>query len=157
MLDRLRRPHGAKKRHKVVGRGRGSGHGKTSGRGNKGQNARASGGVRPGFEGGQMPLIRRVPKRGFTFTPKPKYEIVSLERLNRFASGAEITPASLKKARLIHHADRRIKILGDGELKHPLNIQAHAFSKSALAKIKKAGGSAQAIKLAPKTETAAKS
>ena len=145
MLDKLRRPHGAKKRHKVVGRGRGSGHGKTSGRGNKGQNSRASGGVRPGYEGGQMPLIRRVPKRGFTFTPKPKYEIVSLERLNQFASGADITPVVLKKARLIAHSDRRVKVLGDGELKHPLKIQAHAFSKSALVKIKKAGGSAQAI------------
>ena len=156
MLDRLKRPHGAKKRHKVVGRGRGSGHGKTSGRGNKGQNARASGGVRPGYEGGQMPLIRRVPKRGFTFTPKPKYEIVSLERLNQFSSGAAITPASLKKARLIHHAEGRIKILGDGDLKHPLKIKAHAFSKSALDKIKKAGGSAQAIQPAA-VETAAKS
>ena len=155
MLDRLKRPHGAKKRHKVVGRGRGSGHGKTSGRGNKGQNSRASGGVRPGYEGGQMPLIRRIPKRGFTFTPKPKYEIVSLERLNQFSSGAEITPASLKKARLIAHSNRRVKILGDGDLKHPLKIQAHAFSKSALAKIKKAGGTAQAIELAPKNETAA--
>ena len=155
MLNRLRQPHGAKKRHKVVGRGRGSGHGKTSGRGNKGQNARASGGVRPGYEGGQMPLIRRIPKRGFTFTPKPKYEIVSLEKLNRVSSGAEVTPAFLKKTRLIHHADRRIKILGDGELKHPLKIQAHAFSKSALAKIKKAGGTAQVIPLAPKTEAAA--
>ena len=155
MLDRLKRPHGAKKRHKVVGRGRGSGHGKTSGRGNKGQNSRASGGVRPGYEGGQMPLIRRIPKRGFTFTPKPKYEIVSLEKLNRVSSGTEVTPAFLKKTRLIHHADRRIKILGDGELKHPLKIQAHAFSKSALAKIKKAGGTAQVIPLAPKTEAAA--
>ena len=141
MLDRLRQPRGAKKRHKVVGRGRGSGHGKTSGRGNKGQNSRASGGVRPGFEGGQMPLIRRIPKRGFTFTPKQKYEVVALENLNRFASGAEVTPESLRKAKLVRN-DRRIKILGDGELKHPLTIKAHAFSKSALAKIKKAGGSA---------------
>ena len=144
MLDRLRQPHGAKKRHKVVGRGRGSGHGKTSGRGNKGQNARASGGVRPGFEGGQMPLIRRVPKRGFTFTPKQKYEVVALENLNRFSSGAEVTPESLRKAKLVRN-DRRVKILGDGELKHPLTIKAHAFSKSALAKIKKAGGSALPI------------
>lgn len=143
MLDRLKRPHGAKKRHKVVGRGRGSGHGKTSGRGHKGQNARASGGVRAGFEGGQMPLIRRIPKRGFTFTPKPKYEIVSLERLNRFSSGSEVTPETLKKARLIHHAEGRIKILGDGDLTHPLKIKAHAFSKSALLKIKKAGGSVE--------------
>ena len=146
MLNRLRRPHGAKKRYKVVGRGRGSGHGKTSGRGNKGQNARASGGVRPGFEGGQMPLIRRVPKRGFTFTPKPKYEIVSLERLNRFSSGDEITLELLKKARLIHSTEGRVKILGDGDLTQPLKIKAHAFSKSALEKIKKAGGSAWNVK-----------
>lgn len=149
MLNRLKRPHGAKKRKKVVGRGRGSGHGKTSGRGNKGQNARASGGVRPGFEGGQMPLIRRVPKRGFTFTPKPKYDIVSLERLNRFSSGSEVTPESLKKAQIVNKKDPVIKILGDGELKHPLTIKAHAFSKSALAKIKKAGGTATKIKPQP--------
>ena len=144
MLDKLRRPHGAKKRPKIVGRGRGSGHGKTSGRGQKGQNARASGGVRPGYEGGQMPLIRRIPKRGFTFTPKPQYQIVSLERLSRFASGAEITPEALRKARIIRK-DGRVKILGDGQLRHPLTIKAHAFSKSALEKIKKAGGSAQSI------------
>ena len=144
MLDRLRRPHGAKKRPKIVGRGRGSGHGKTSGRGQKGQNARASGGVRPGFEGGQMPLIRRIPKRGFTFTPKPQYQIVSLERLSRFSAGTEITPEQLRKARIIRK-DGRVKILGDGELKHSLTIKAHAFSKSALEKIKKAGGSALPI------------
>ena len=144
MLDKLRRPHGAKKRPKIVGRGRGSGHGKTSGRGEKGQNARASGGVRPGFEGGQMPLIRRIPKRGFTFTPKPKYQVVSIEKLGRFSSGAEVTPESLRKARLVRK-EGRIKILGDGDLKHPLTVKAHAFSKSALEKIKKAGGSAQPI------------
>ena len=144
MLDRLRRPHGSKKRPKIVGRGRGSGHGKTSGRGQKGQNARASGGVRPGFEGGQMPLVRRIPKRGFTFTPKPKYQVVSLERLSHFSSGAEVNPEALRKARLVRK-DGRIKILGDGELKHPLAIQAHAFSRSALEKIKKAGGSARPI------------
>ena len=144
MLDKVRRPHGAKKRPKIVGRGRGSGHGKTSGRGQKGQNARASGGVRPGYEGGQMPLIRRIPKRGFTFTPKAKYEVVSLERLSLFSSGAEDTPQAMRKAKLVRN-DRRIKILGDGELKHPLTIKAHAFSKSALEKIKKAGGNAQPI------------
>ena len=145
MLDRLRRPRGAKKRKKVVGRGRGSGHGKTSGRGEKGQNARASGGVRPGFEGGQMPLIRRVPKRGFTFTGKAKFEVISLERLGRFASGTEVTPEALKKANLVKKHVSRVKILGDGELKHPLTIKAHAFSKSALEKIQKAGGKAEAI------------
>ena len=145
MLDRLRRPRGAKKRPKIVGRGRGSGHGKTSGRGEKGQNARASGGVRPGFEGGQMPLIRRVPKRGFTFEGKAKFEVVSLQRLAKFAAGVEITPEFLKKANIVKKHVSRVKILGDGELKHPLTIKAHAFSKSALEKIQKAGGKAEAI------------
>ncbi len=146
MLNKLKRPHGIIKRKKRVGRGRGSGHGKTSGKGEKGQNARASGGVRPGFEGGQMPLIRRVPKRGFTFTPKPRYEIVSLESLNRFSAGTEVTPELLKTARLLDKKKLHVKILGDGELKHPLNIKAHAFSRSALEKIKKAGGQANEIK-----------
>lgn len=145
MLDKLKRPHGSHKRRKIVGRGRGSGHGKTSGRGNKGQNARASGGVRPGFEGGQMPLIRRIPKRGFTFEPKEKFQIVSLDRLNNFASGAEVTPESLRKAKVVKKSSLMVKILGSGELKHPLTIKAHAFSKSALVKIKKAGGNAQPI------------
>lgn len=147
MLSNLHRPHGAKKRKKVVGRGRGSGHGKTSGRGHKGANARASGGTRPGFEGGQMPLIRRVPKRGFTFTPKAKYEVVSIERLNKyFKSGAEVTPETMKTARLVRKKKLSVKILGDGELKHPLTVKAHAFSKSAIEKIKTAGGTATLIK-----------
>ena len=140
MLDKLKRPRGVIKRKKIVGRGRGSGHGKTSGRGEKGQNARASGGVRPGFEGGQMPLIRRVPKRGFSFTPKEKFQIVSLEKLNRFGAGVEVTPEMLLKERLVRYKERPIKILGDGELKHVLKIRAHAFSRSALEKIKKSGG-----------------
>ena len=142
MLDKLKRPHGSHKRRKIVGRGRGSGHGKTSGRGEKGQNARASGGVRQGFEGGQMPLIRRIPKRGFSFTPRAKYEIVSLERLSRFSSGTEITPELMRKERVVRKSLLPIKVLGDGELKHALKIRAHAFSRSALEKIKKAGGSA---------------
>jgi large subunit ribosomal protein L15 len=145
MLEKLVRPKGANKRRKIVGRGRGSGHGQQSGRGHKGQNARASGGVRPGFEGGQMPLIRRIPKRGFTFTPKPKYEVVGLESLNVFAKGTEVNPETLRTARLARKKDQPIKILGNGELKHALVIKAHAFSKSALEKIKTAGGQAQAI------------
>ncbi len=149
MLNRLKRPKNIIKRKKRVGRGRGSGHGKTSGRGEKGQNARASGGVRPGYEGGQMPLIRRIPKRGFTFTPKPKYEIVSLESLNRFSAGTEVTPELLKSARLLDKKKLYVKVLGDGELKHALKIRAHAFSKSALEKIKKAGGQANEIKPEP--------
>ena len=160
MLSNLHRPHGAKKRKKVVGRGRGSGHGKTSGRGHKGANARASGGTRPGFEGGQMPLIRRVPKRGFTFTPKPKFEVVSIERLNGFKSGTEVTPEAMKQARLVGKKRLFVKILGDGELKHPLTIRAHAFSRSALEKIKAAGGTATQIKktyvILTKAEAAAK-
>lgn len=147
MLDRLKAPHGAKKRRKIVGRGRGSGHGKTSGRGEKGQNARASGGVRPGYEGGQMPLIRRVPKRGFTFTPRPKFEVVAIEQLNRFGAGTEVTPERLREARLANK-ETPIKILGDGELKHALTVKAHAFSKSALEKIKKAGGKSETIRVA---------
>ena len=149
MLNRLRRPHGAKKRKKVVGRGKGSGHGKTSGRGHKGEKARASGGTRNGFEGGQMPLIRRIPKRGFTFTPKVKYEVVSIERLNVFASGAVVSPKTMKEANIVNKANPCVKILGDGELKHPLTVKAHAFSKSALEKIKKAGGKSEEIKHAP--------
>jgi large subunit ribosomal protein L15 len=149
MLNNLKRPHGARKRHKVVGRGRGSGHGKTSTRGHKGANARASGGTRPGFEGGQMPLIRRIPKRGFTFTPKPRYEVVDVESLNRFQAGTEITPESMKAMRLLDKKSPLVKVLGDGELKHAVTVKAHAFSKTALEKIKKAGGKAEEIKLAP--------
>ena len=149
ILSRLRKPHGIIKRKKIVGRGRGSGHGKTSGRGEKGQNARASGGVRPGFEGGQMPLIRRIPKRGFTFTPKAKFEIVSIERLNRFSAGSEVNHEILFKERLVKKRDFPVKILGDGELKHALKIKAHAFSRSALEKIKKAGGTVEAIVQVP--------
>lgn len=142
MLNQLKRPQGARKRHKVVGRGRGSGHGKTSGRGNKGQNSRASGGVRPGFEGGQMPLIRRIPKRGFTFTPKAAYEVVNLDKLNSFGAGTEVTPEVLKKANMINRKKPQVKILGQGDLKHALSVKAHAFSKSAIEKIEKAGGKA---------------
>ena len=146
MLNQLRRPRGFRRKMKIVGRGRGSGHGKTSGRGHKGQNARASGGVRPGFEGGQMPLIRRVPKRGFTFTPKAKFQIVSLERLKQFTSGTEVTPEVLITAGLVNHKTKPIKILGDGDLKAALHIKVHAFSKSALEKIQKSGGKAEKVK-----------
>ncbi len=154
MLSELKRPEGARKRCKIVGRGRGSGHGKTSGRGNKGQNSRASGGVRPGFEGGQMPLIRRIPKRGFTFTPKAKYQVVSLDSLSIFSANTEVTPELLKSSRLVNKKMPRVKILGDGNLKHPLTIKAHAFSRTALDKIKKAGGKAEVLTVLPKDKTA---
>ncbi len=146
MLHRLKRPHGARKRPKIVGRGRSSGHGKTSCRGHKGGNARASGGTRVGFEGGQTPLIRRIPKRGFTFTPTARYSIVSLERLGAsFSAGQEVTPDALVKARLVKNAETPVKILGDGELKYALSVKAHAFSRSAKAKIEKAGGQAHVL------------
>ena len=158
MLHRLRRPDGAAKRHKVVGRGRGSGHGKTSGRGHKGANARASGGTRPGYEGGQMPLIRRVPKRGFTFLPRPKFQIVALERLNRFAAGSQVDPKVLREADLVDKETVPVKILGDGSLDRALTIHAHAFSKSALEKIRASGGTAQTLRFErPKAPAAAAS
>lgn len=146
MLDRLQRPRNSRRRPKIVGRGRGSGHGKTSGRGEKGQNARASGGVRKGFEGGQMPLIRRVPKRGFTFQPKARYAIVSVERLNRFAAGTEVTPETLLRERLVRRKGMEVKILGGGKLNHALVVRAHAFSDSARKNIQDAGGTAEEIR-----------
>lgn len=149
MLESLKAPRGSNKRRKIVGRGRGSGHGKTSGRGHKGQGARASGGTRQGFEGGQMPLIRRIPKRGFTFTPLAKFAVVSVERLNVFAKGQEVTPAALYEKGLVRAKSMPVKILGDGQLKHPLTVKANAFSKSALEKIKSAGGTAETISKAP--------
>ncbi len=92
-----------------------------------------------------MPMIRRIPKRGFTFTPKPRYQVVSLESLAKFAAGTEVNPEVLKNAKLVGSKDPRVKILGDGNLKHALTIKAHAFSRSALEKIKTAGGKAQVI------------
>ena len=154
MLDKLKPPARSRKRRKIVGRGRGSGHGKTSGRGNKGSWSRASGGVRPGYEGGQTPLIRRVPKRGFTFTPKAKFEIVSIESLNRFQAGSVVTPETLYEKKLVRKKGRAIKILGDGTLKHAVTVKAHAFSKSAAEKIQKAGGKTESIKRVAATASA---
>lgn len=135
-------------RHKPTrkGQGPGSGLGKTSGRGHKGQNARSGGGVRPGFEGGQMPLQRRMPKRGFSNEPfRKKITSVNLEKLNRFDNGAEVTPETLLQARVINKIGDGVKILGDGNLEKSLTVKAHAFSKSALEKINSAGGKAEVI------------
>lgn len=145
MLDRLKQPTGSRKRRKIIGRGRGSGHGKTSGRGHKGSWSRASGGVRQGYEGGQTPLIRRVPKRGFTFTPTPRFEIVSVDSLNRFQAGSIVTPESLYDKKIIRKKNVAVKILGDGDLKHAVTVKAHAFSKSATQKIQKAGGKTESL------------
>jgi large subunit ribosomal protein L15 len=137
---------GSKKRRKIVGRGPGSGHGKTSTRGHKGQLARSGKGKSPGFEGGQMPLIRKLPKRGFSPRPKKGYHIVNLDTLLLLKKETSITPELLKEKGIIKGPVNFLKVLGDGEIGIPLNIKAHAFSKSALEKIKNAGGKCEIIK-----------
>ena len=140
MLNQLRPPLGSKKRRKLLGRGPGSGHGKTSCRGQKGQMSRSSRWTVKGSEGGQMPLIKRLPKVGFRSHRPTLYQVVSIESLNKFANGAVITAQSLKEQGLINSLLRPFKILGDGELKKSVVVQEGAFSKSAEEKIKKAGG-----------------
>lgn len=127
------------------GRGAGSGNGKTAGKGHKGQNARSGGGVRPGFEGGQMPLQRRIPKRGFTNIFATHYTAVNIENLNGFEDGAVVDAASLKAAGIIKKPLDGIKILGTGELTKKLTVNAAAFSESAKSKIEAAGGKAEVI------------
>lgn len=145
-LNQLKSPRGSRKRPKRVGRGRSSGHGKTSTRGHKGQKARSGGGVRPGFEGGQMPLSRRIPKRGFVNIFRKEYTILNVGDLEqRFEAGDEITPKVLVKKGLIGKRDR-VKILGEGKLTKGLKVKAHAFSKRAGERIKEAGGEIGVIK-----------
>jgi len=144
-LDRLRPAPGSRKREKRVGRGIGSGHGKTSTKGHKGQGARSGGTKAPGFEGGQNPLIRRAPKRGFTNIFREEPAVVNLDRLARFGQQESVTPERLYAAGVIRSASSRVKILGDGTLSSPLTIHAHAFSRSAKAKIEAAGGQAVVI------------
>jgi large subunit ribosomal protein L15 len=141
-LGQLKVPRGAHKKPKRVGRGTSSGHGKTSGRGQKGQRARSGHGIRLGFEGGQMPLSRRIPKHGFTSKFKREFQIVNLESLNILQENAIVSPNELKDFGLIKKLNRPVKILGEGNLSKPLTIKAHSFSKSAVEKIKKAGGEA---------------
>src|SRR3989339_2260632 len=144
-LSDLKPAVGAKHRRKIVGRGRGSGHGGSATKGMKGQNARSGRGTRPGFEGGQMPLMRRIPKRGFTNIFKKEYEIVNLKTLEeRFESNSEVNRASLIEKGIIK-SKLPIKILGDGNINKPLKITASKFSKSAIEKIKKVGGEAITI------------
>ncbi|RJR17085.1 MAG: 50S ribosomal protein L15 [Nitrospiraceae bacterium] len=135
---------GSRKKKKRVGRGPGSGHGKTSCRGHKGQKARTGGGTKPGFEGGQMPLQRRLPKRGFTSIFQKQYAIVNLDALDRL-SETEITPEFLIKEGIVKKVQDGIKILGSGEIKRPVTVKAHAFSASARDKILKAQGKAEVI------------
>jgi large subunit ribosomal protein L15 len=139
--NELRPPVGAKHKNKLVGRGNGSGHGTYSGRGCKGQKARSGGGVRLGFEGGQLPLIKRLPrKRGFTNVFKTEYNIVNVGKLAIFPSGTKVTPEELLRARLINTTDHPTKILGAGNVRHPLEVTASKFSSSAEKKILAAGG-----------------
>ncbi|MEW6275424.1 MAG: 50S ribosomal protein L15 [Bacillota bacterium] len=145
-LHELRPSPGSRPKPTRKGQGIGTGLGKTAGRGMKGQKARSGGGVRPGFEGGQMPIQRRMPKRGFTNAPfKKRITGVNVEALNRFEDGSTVTPALLKAARVIKKVGDGVKILGGGELKKALTVQAHAFSKSAQEKIVAAGGKAEVI------------
>jgi large subunit ribosomal protein L15 len=143
-LNELSAPKGATKKPKRIGRGPGSGHGKTATKGHKGLLARSGGGKRPGFEGGQMPLIRKTPKHGFTNPFQIRYAVVNLKALAALEVD-QITPEVLVGARLVKGNDRLIKILGDGELGKPLIVQAHRFSKSAMEKIQAAGGRAELI------------
>lgn len=144
-LHELKPPVGSRHRRKIVGRGPGSGHGMTSGRGEKGQKARSGGGTRPGFEGGQLPLHRRVPKRGFVSLFRKEYEILNVKDLERFAPGTAVTPASLAEAGMVRVASAAIKILGEGSLSKTLTVSAHRFSKTAEAKIRAAGGTVEVI------------
>lgn len=144
-IHELKPPKGAKKAAKRKGRGIGSGLGKTAGRGHKGQKARSGGGVRPGFEGGQMPLQRRIPKRGFTNIFKKEMTVVNVSELNKFEEGTEVTPELLIEKGIIKKMRDGIKILGNGELEKSLNVKAHAFSKSAAQKIEAAGGKTEVV------------
>ena len=128
-----------------VGRGAGSGNGKTAGKGHKGQKARSGGGVRPGFEGGQMPLQRRLPKRGFNNIFATKYAIVNLSDLNRFEDGAVVDAQALKDAGIVKNAMDGIKVLGNGELTKKLTVNAAKFSATAKESIEKAGGKAEVV------------
>ena len=147
-LHDLRPPEGAKKKRKRVGRGIAAGQGKTAGRGTKGQNSRSGGGVRPYFEGGQLPLVRRLPfKRGFTNIWRIEYTPVNLDRLDGFPAGSEVTPETLAQAGIIKSPQDPVVILGRGEIDRPLKVRAHRFSASAREKILAAGGEVEIIEI----------
>ena len=144
-LNELAPPKGARKSRKRVGRGPGSGWGKTSGRGSKGQKSRSGGNVKPGYEGGQMPLQRRLPKRGFTNIFKKAYAVVNLRDLGRFEKGSVVDEAALVEAGLVKGKRDGIKILGHGGIDFPLVIKVHRCSKSARADIEAAGGQVEMV------------
>ena len=145
-LHELKYTEGSRKEAFRVGRGIGSGNGKTSGKGHKGQNARSGGGVRPGFEGGQTPIYRRISKRGFTNTEKVIYEIVNVEDIAaRFEDGATVCPKCLADAGLIRKENSLVKILANGKLEKKFTVKANKFSKAAVAAIEAAGGTTEVI------------
>ena len=144
-LHELKPVDGARKDGFRLGRGQGSGNGKTAGKGNKGQKARSGGLRKLGFEGGQTPLARRLPKRGFKNINRKEYAVVNLTQLNNFDNEAEVNPTVLKEMGLVKDAKDGIKVLGEGELEKKLTVKAHKFSKSALARIEKAGGVAEVL------------
>lgn len=144
-LHELKPAEGSRKARKRVGRGTSSGWGKTAGRGHKGQKARSGGGVRPGFEGGQNPLYRRLPKRGFTNPNRVEYAEVNLDKLNRFEPNTEITPEFLLETGVISSLKDGVKILGNGDVNVALTVKANKFSQSAVEKIEAAGGKTEVI------------
>ena len=144
-LHELQPAEGSRKVRNRVGRGTSSGNGKTSGRGQKGQNSRSGGGVRLGFEGGQTPLFRRLPKRGFTNINRKEFAIVNLDTLNRFEDGTEVTPALLVESGIIKNEKSGIKVLGNGQVERKLTVQASKFSQAAKEAIEAAGGSVEVI------------
>jgi large subunit ribosomal protein L15 len=144
-LSNLRPPRGSRHKKVRVGRGIGSKLGKTSGAGNKGQKSRKGFSRRPGFEGGQMPLHRRIPKRGFHNPFSREFAVVNLEALKAFAAGDVVTPELLRDRGFVRQASRPVKILGDGDLQAPLTVRAHAFSHSAEEKITRAGGKVERL------------
>lgn len=144
-LHELRKAEGSTKAPKRKGRGQASGLGKTSGRGHNGQNSRSGGGVRIGFEGGQMPLYRRLPKRGFTNIWGTKYTTINVSDLNRFEDGQVVTVESLKEAGLIKQVKDGVKILGNGNLEKKLTVKVNKFSKTAIEKIESVGGKAEVL------------
>ena len=144
-IHELKKPEGSTKAPKRIGRGQGTGQGTTAGRGMNGQNSRSGGGVRLGFEGGQMPLYRRLPKRGFTNKWAKEFAEVNVKDLNRFEDGAVVDANALLEKGLIGQALDGVKVLGNGELEKKLTVKAEKFSKSAVEKIEKAGGKAEVI------------
>ncbi|WP_075980334.1 50S ribosomal protein L15 [Bacillus massilinigeriensis] len=144
-LHELQPAEGSRHERKRKGRGIGSGNGKTAGKGHKGQNARSGGGVRPGFEGGQTPLFRRLPKRGFTNIHRKEFAIINLDALNRFEDGTEVTPELLIETGLVSKEKAGIKVLAKGKVEKKLTVKAHKFSSAAKEAIEAAGGQTEVI------------